>query len=396
MTDAIVTDEVHAGVLCRRRRSPGLIAPAVTAASALTASVLVGGWLLAAQPSVLPDLAEGPLPTVAALGHAVAAIDRALLDPAVLGVASTPLGRGVLLQSAFEAPAPTPVTPPATVAIVAPPAMAAPAILAAAAAPVTVVAAAPDVAPEPTIVLPVAPASPLVAAVPLPTQPGDGASADRVPLPAPRPPELRAQPIAVPPVRSASRATRPARSVVALAPPADNRSFFEKVFGGFGQPAPGPALAYAAPDDGAFHDVQRSAPRAVMPTPVPSDQATAVYDISAHTVTLPNGTRLEAHSGIGARLDDPRHVADRNLGPTPPHVYDLTPREQLFHGVPALRLTPVGGGGVYGRTGLLAHSFMLGPNGDSNGCVSFRDYKAFLEAFRRGEVRRLVVIARAG
>ncbi len=27
------------------------------------------------------------------------------------------------------------------------------------------------------------------------------------------------------------------------------------------------------------------------------DQSTAVYDISAHTVYLPDGTRLEAHSG---------------------------------------------------------------------------------------------------
>jgi hypothetical protein len=27
---------------------------------------------------------------------------------------------------------------------------------------------------------------------------------------------------------------------------------------------------------------------------------------------------------------------------------------------------------VFGRAGLLAHSFMLGPNGDSNGCVSFK------------------------
>ena len=37
------------------------------------------------------------------------------------------------------------------------------------------------------------------------------------------------------------------------------------------------------------------------------------------------------------------------------------------------------------RSGLLAHSYMLGPNGDSNGCVSFRDYNAFLQAYRNGE-----------
>ena len=82
-------------------------------------------------------------------------------------------------------------------------------------------------------------------------------------------------------------------------------------------------------------------------------------------------------------------------GATPPHLYTLTPREALFHGVEALRLNPVGGGGaIYGRAGLLAHTFMLGPNGDSNGCVSFRDYSAFLQAYKRGEVRRLAVVAR--
>ena len=46
-----------------------------------------------------------------------------------------------------------------------------------------------------------------------------------------------------------------------------------------------------------------------------------------------------------------------------------------------------------GESGLLAHTFMLGPNGDSNGCVSFRDYNAFLNAYRNQGVRRLAVVA---
>jgi hypothetical protein len=149
-------------------------------------------------------------------------------------------------------------------------------------------------------------------------------------------------------------------------------------------------LAYAAPEDGAFGNGRRLAANPV----VPSDRATAIYDISAHTVYMPDGTRLEAHSGLGSRLDDPRHVGERNVGPTPPHVYDLEPRAQLFHGVRALRLNPVGGGSVFGRNGLLAHTYMLGPNGDSNGCVSFRNYDAFLQAYMNGEVKRLVVVAR--
>ena len=123
---------------------------------------------------------------------------------------------------------------------------------------------------------------------------------------------------------------------------------------------------------------------------------TAVYDISARTVYLPSGEKLEAHSGLGDKRDDPRHVNVRMRGATPPHVYDLTEREQLFHGVEALRLTPVGGSGaIYGRVGLLAHNYLLGPAGDSNGCVSVKDYNRFLQAYRRGEIRRLVVVARA-
>ena len=125
------------------------------------------------------------------------------------------------------------------------------------------------------------------------------------------------------------------------------------------------------------------------------DQSTAVYDITAHTVYLPDGTRLEAHSGLGSKLDDPKYAHVRMHGVTPPHVYDLKPREALFHGVAALRLTPVGGeDAIYGRSGLLAHTYMLGPNGDSNGCVSFKDYNAFLNAYREKGIKRLAVVAR--
>jgi len=124
------------------------------------------------------------------------------------------------------------------------------------------------------------------------------------------------------------------------------------------------------------------------------DKLTAVYDISAHTVYLPDGTRLEAHSGLGGDRDDPRFVDERDRGATPPHLYELTLRESLFHGVQALRLTPVGEGFSFDRVGLLAHPYMLGPNGDSNGCVSFKNYDAFLRAFQNGEVKRLAVVAR--
>jgi hypothetical protein len=91
-------------------------------------------------------------------------------------------------------------------------------------------------------------------------------------------------------------------------------SIFEKLFG---RPAT-VTLAYAAPDDGGLGGGQGI-------TPGRYDRATAVYDITAHAVYLPDGTKLEAHSGLGSRLDDPRYAGERNRGVTPPAVYDLEP-----------------------------------------------------------------------
>ena len=152
------------------------------------------------------------------------------------------------------------------------------------------------------------------------------------------------------------------------------------------------ALAYAATGDASVDEGPSIAPGASIPSGR-YDRWTAVYDISAHTVYMPDGTRLEAHSGLGSRLDDPRHVDERMHGATPPAVYELEPREALFHGVRALRLKPVDNDKVYGRAGLLAHNYLLGPNGDSNGCVSFKNYNAFLQAYANHKVKRLAVVA---
>jgi hypothetical protein len=75
-------------------------------------------------------------------------------------------------------------------------------------------------------------------------------------------------------------------------------------------------------------------------------------------------------------------------------VYALSLRERPFHGVRALRLTPVEPDKMFGRDGILAHSYLLGPNGQSNGCVSIGDYPKFLNAFLNGEIDRLVVVER--
>jgi hypothetical protein len=215
---------------------------------------------------------------------------------------------------------------------------------------------------------------------------------DSAPLPPRRPTEFGLSASHGPfqaPVRHLARENR---KTALPAAPSDNRSFIEKFFGAAQPSGPQPAetaLAYAAPGTNILSDARSAASGPSLRY----DRWTAVYDISAHTVYLPNGTRLEAHSGLGDKLDDPRHVHVRMHGATPPHLYELSPREQLFHGVQALRLNPVGGGHIFGRAGLLAHTYMLGPNGDSNGCVSFRNYAAFLQAFQNGEVKRLAVVA---
>jgi hypothetical protein len=122
------------------------------------------------------------------------------------------------------------------------------------------------------------------------------------------------------------------------------------------------------------------------------DGATAVYDLKARAVYLPNGTVFEAHSGMGALRDDPDHVDVRMQGATPPAVYSLKPREREFHGVAALRMTVADGSDINGRSGLLVHSFMLGPNGDSNGCISVKDYDRFLKAYNDGQFTHIAVV----
>ena len=174
----------------------------------------------------------------------------------------------------------------------------------------------------------------------------------------------------------------------------EKQNMVEKLWGK--QPAGGGLLAYASADanvTGSIIDTRSQNP--MMGGAPPYDRQTAVYDISAKTVYLPDGTRLEAHSGLGSKMDDIRYSHVRMQGVTPPHIYELKPREALFHGVPALRMTPIGGQDkIHGRDGLLAHTYMLGPSGQSNGCVSFADYYAFLDAYKNKGIRRLAVLAK--
>jgi hypothetical protein len=215
-------------------------------------------------------------------------------------------------------------------------------------------------------------------------------------------------------VRSAAAAPRAAGPRVAApapAPPPAARSAVAQAAPKPAAPKPAPAtgfrlasasdtslpLGYAPSDPVKSSLIPGSTPKD--PTSKDSDPLagidpshTAIYDITSRTVYLPNGRRLEAHSGFGDQMDDVRYVNQRMTGPTPPNVYELKLREELFHGVRAIRLIPTDSSKMYGRAGILAHSYLLGPNGQSNGCVSFADYPAFLDAFLRGDVNRLVVV----
>lgn len=397
------------------------------AAAALTAGAIYGV-------SQYIDMGGGldRAPAAARVAEAPGASSPSLFDPRLsLGV-----GGGFVAAPRPKAPAPLAANRPEPAR--APSVAAKPAPL-------------PDAVEEVEIPLPAArPAAPEVAAVepevfvPAPPRRPD----DLVPVaPAPR---LAARPAIAPPAAQASRLAPPTVSapagradhlerltggerLTARAEPAPQRararilsrrasvvaraqreepSFFQKLFGGLQQPtgalayAPTSRLANDAISAGASASAAASARRSYASLGSTSGArgssdavsprlggGRAIYDISSQVVVLPDGTRLEAHSGLGPNRDNIRSAHLRMRGVTPPHVYNLREREALFHGVRAIRLTPVGGAGaIHNRNGLLAHTYMLGPNGDSNGCVSIRDYNAFLSAYLQGKITQLVVV----
>ncbi|MQB43500.1 tlde1 domain-containing protein [Rhizobium sp. ICMP 5592] len=239
-----------------------------------------------------------------------------------------------------------------------------------------------NAAPQPVEIASAAPVASMPAvvdAVPLPAKDTDLPVAETLPVAANLPsviPLARPEHVVekTPVVASAVPARSRSEDTVAVAPPAH-------------------LTAYAKTDDDETRPQRFLNPfAAISPR---GGNGTAIYDISAGTVYLPSGERLEAHSGLGHMRDNPHYVDRKNTGPTPPETYNLTYRESLFHGVQALRLTPANGARVYGRDGLLTHSYMLrGGRGESNGCVVFKDYARFLAAFKRGEFKRLQVVAR--
>ena len=208
---------------------------------------------------------------------------------------------------------------------------------------------------------------------------------------APATDSAEARPVKAPAASGKDMVERAKAAVMSIAT-GGKPNMVEKLWGK--EPARGSLLAYASADVSATGSLPKPQ-NPMLGGSAPYDRATAVYDISARKVYLPDGTVLEAHSGLGAKKDDVRFAHVRMQGVTPPHIYDLKPREALFHGVPALRLTPIGGQDkIFNRDGLLAHTYMLGAGGDSNGCISFKDYYAFLDAYRNRGIRRIAVVAK--
>ncbi len=147
-------------------------------------------------------------------------------------------------------------------------------------------------------------------------------------------------------------------------------------------------MAYARPDSPIEKPAAKSA---AIPWPN-MGRKTAVYDVTNAVVHMPNGQKLEAHSGRGKMRDNPKYSHVKMRGSTPASTYRLSMRESLFHGVEAIRLNPISGKAPKNRTGLLAHTYLLRVPGDSSGCVVFKHYDKFLAAFKRGEITHMVVV----
>jgi Tlde1 domain len=158
-----------------------------------------------------------------------------------------------------------------------------------------------------------------------------------------------------------------------------------------------PPQPQSQPKSGAFSILDRlfADPDRAAKAVLAANPNTALYDIVKRVVYLPDGDKLEAHSGFGSWLDDPESVDRKDVGVTPPNVYAVSFREKPFHGVRALRMKPIGNGNMYGRDGILAHSYLLGDGGASNGCISVRDYDRFLKAYEDGKFNQIIVLRSA-
>ena len=124
------------------------------------------------------------------------------------------------------------------------------------------------------------------------------------------------------PAASVKDMAQRAKAAVMSITSADKPTMVEKLWGK--EPSRS-LLSYASADVSATGSLPKQQ-NPMLGGSAPYDRSTAIYDIAAREVYLPDGTVLEAHSGLGAKKDDVRFAHVRMQGVTPPHIYDLTPR----------------------------------------------------------------------
>jgi len=90
-------------------------------------------------------------------------------------------------------------------------------------------------------------------------------------------------------------------------------------------PEPQPKSGEPGILDKLFADPDRAAKAVLAANP-----NTVLYDITKRVVYLPDGDKLEAHSGFGEWIDDPESVHRKMVGVTPPNVYAVSFAKSRF------------------------------------------------------------------
>ena len=173
---------------------------------------------------------------------------------------------------------------------------------AASAAPATKVAEAKDVA-KPTVVARVAEV--LKSPAKVVEKIADAAKTKRAEAPVQLASADPAEIVPAPEAKPKSFADRAKAAVMSITGP--RQSMVEKLWGK--REPSGGLLAYASADASVTSAIAPKEQNPMLGGSAPYERDTAVYDITAKTVYLPDGTKLEAHSGLGSNLDDPAFVA---------------------------------------------------------------------------------------
>jgi hypothetical protein len=86
-------------------------------------------------------------------------------------------------------------------------------------------------------------------------------------------------------------------------------------------------------------------------------------------VQTPRPLTFHGYAGRGIGRNNPDCQSIQNVGPLPRNMYAVSaPFDSGSHGPVCFRLTPVGGGSMYGRSGFLIHGDNV--RGDaSKGCI---------------------------